>query len=158
MTWEIDKKAAAECTYDSCETYITGVGNYGFSFDTNKGIFNITLDPVTFAVNERIFKCDDGSNFAYINALVKVVPDNSATTITSSKGSSFTEIKARTGCLHPSSSVTFEWYYFYIALHGQSTRSYKAILNVLRFLKERTTLKLVLFILFAFQVELKRLN
>ncbi|XP_045163324.2 uncharacterized protein LOC123527738 [Mercenaria mercenaria] len=112
MTLEIDKKAAAECTYDSCKTFITEVGNYGFSFDTSKGIFNITLDPVTFAINGRTFKCDDGSDFAYINALVKVIPDNSATTVTSSKSSSFTEIKARTGCLHPSSSVTFEWYYF----------------------------------------------
>ncbi|XP_053383195.1 uncharacterized protein LOC123540345 [Mercenaria mercenaria] len=112
MTWEIDERPAADCTFGSCKTYITNMVNYAFSFDTSKGIFNITLHPVTFSDNGRTFKCDDGSTSAYIKALVKVVPDNSATTITSLKGSSFTEIKARTGCLHPSSSVTFEWYYF----------------------------------------------
>ncbi|XP_053388267.1 uncharacterized protein LOC128551436 [Mercenaria mercenaria] len=112
MTLEIDEQPAADCTFKKCQIYKLEGINYGFSFDTSNGIFNITMDPVTFADNGRTFKCDDGCTDAVYNATINVIPENSATTISSSKCQFSTELKATSGCLYPSTSITFQWYYF----------------------------------------------
>ena len=67
MTWTIDGHKVADCEYDNCK--ITGT-DYEFSFDTKNGIFNITMNPVLYADNGRIFKCDDGTNLSLFNAEV----------------------------------------------------------------------------------------
>ncbi|XP_060606547.1 uncharacterized protein LOC132758862 [Ruditapes philippinarum] len=112
MTWTIDDNVVADCTFDSCNTYITGGAHYGFAFDKNNGIFNITMDPVTFADNEKTFKCDDGNEHDILVAKVHVIPDSSGSTISISKKSQSIDIMATTGCIYPSSNIQFEWYFF----------------------------------------------
>ncbi|XP_060552676.1 uncharacterized protein LOC132713959 [Ruditapes philippinarum] len=109
FTWEINKEIAFECINNICNTHGT---YYRFSFDSAHGIFNISMDKITYADNFKQFKCDDGYESASFTARIKVIPEASATTITSSSdSSSTTTIKVTTGCLSPSASVSFTWYY-----------------------------------------------
>ncbi|XP_060597702.1 uncharacterized protein LOC132751535 [Ruditapes philippinarum] len=107
--WEINKQIVFECKHNLCNTYGS---NYTFSFDITQGIFNLSMDEIIYADHLKQFKCDDGSEFASFTARIKVIPEGSTTTISSSSDSSSTTIKVRTGCLSPSTSVSFAWYYF----------------------------------------------
>ncbi|XP_060608222.1 uncharacterized protein LOC132760281 [Ruditapes philippinarum] len=109
VVWKINKHIFFECIHNSCITYGT---NYTFSFDITQGIFNLSMDKIIYADNLKQFKCDDDSEFASFTARIKVIPEGSATTIASSSDSSSTTIKVTTGCLSPSTSVSFTWYYF----------------------------------------------
>lgn len=110
MTWTIDGKRAAECTFTACQTLIADDTHYAFSFNTRNGTFNVTINPVTFADDGKTFKCDDGSKSDMLNTTVLVIPDTTHTTVAVSNRLQLTDIQATAGCVYPSSSIQFEWY------------------------------------------------
>ncbi|XP_045207807.2 uncharacterized protein LOC123559778 isoform X2 [Mercenaria mercenaria] len=115
MTWLIDSGKAAECTTTNCVQYPPYViENVEFSTDTTNGVFNMTINPVTFKADGRVIKCEAGSDTVHVIPAVKVFPKQSTTTIMESKfdNHDMINITAMSGCVFPSSAITLQWYYY----------------------------------------------
>ncbi|XP_045162596.2 uncharacterized protein LOC123527291 [Mercenaria mercenaria] len=124
MSWKADNTTMMSCISGSCRTHPPYHPNYGFAFDRVNGVFNITINPVTFSEDKKQFECNDGSASQFFTASVKVLPDNrttvlSSTDITNGTNSTDntnttegTEIKVTTGCMYPAENVQFQWYFF----------------------------------------------
>ncbi|XP_053389804.1 uncharacterized protein LOC128552766, partial [Mercenaria mercenaria] len=125
MTWLIDSGKAAECITTNCVQYPPYViENIEFSTDTTNGVFNMTINPVTFKADGRVIKCEDGSDTVHVILAVKVFPKQITTTISESKIDShdMINITAMSGCVFPSSAISLQWYYYEA---GEAPKLYK---------------------------------
>ncbi|XP_045163306.2 uncharacterized protein LOC123527733 [Mercenaria mercenaria] len=115
MTWLTDSYKAAECVTTNCVQYPPYViENIEFSTDTTNGVFNMTINPVTFKADGHVIKCEYGSDTVHVILAVKVFPKQSTTIISESKVDShdMINITAMSGCVFPSSAITLQWYYY----------------------------------------------
>ncbi|XP_045163303.2 uncharacterized protein LOC123527731 [Mercenaria mercenaria] len=126
MTWSIDSDIQAEyittVKFDQYPPF--RIDNIEFSSDTTRGVFNMTINPVTFKANGHEIKCEDGSNAVQVQLEVKVLPKQDSVTISESKDDSqkMITITAVSGCVFPSSAITMQWYYYEA---GQTPELYK---------------------------------
>ncbi|XP_060591954.1 uncharacterized protein LOC132746726 [Ruditapes philippinarum] len=115
MVWKADNASMMSCTSGACQTIPPYHPNYGFSFERENGIFNITIHPVKFEENGRLFECNDGSTSQLLTTSVRLLPENSTTFLTAINSTNATknvELKVTTGCVYPADSVQFEWLYY----------------------------------------------
>lgn len=112
MSWKVDNTTVMSCTSDSCQTHPPYRPNFGFAFQKSSGIFNLTIRPVTFEENGKVFECDDYLMSALLTAAVKVLPNNDTSVMDSTNTTEGTEVKATTGCVYPATNINFKWYYF----------------------------------------------
>ncbi|XP_053388261.1 uncharacterized protein LOC128551432 [Mercenaria mercenaria] len=125
ITWLIDSDKVAECITTNCVQYPPyKLQNIEFSHNTSNGVFNMTINPVTFKADGRVIKCKDGSDTVHVSLAVKVFPNQSTTTISESKDAShdMINITAMSGCVFPRSAITLQWYY---NKAGQTPQLYK---------------------------------
>lgn len=71
MNWRIDNTTVMNCISGSCQTLPPFLPNYGFAFEREKGIFNLTITRVTFEDHGKMYQCDVGPVSAQIVAAVK---------------------------------------------------------------------------------------
>ncbi|XP_053379906.1 uncharacterized protein LOC123528262 isoform X2 [Mercenaria mercenaria] len=134
MTWLIDSDKAAECTTTNCVQYPPyKLQNIEFFHDTSNGVFNMTINPVTFKADGRVIKCKDGSDTVHVTLAVKVFPEQSTTIISEPKDDrqDMINITAISGCVFPSSAITLQWYYYEA---GQKPRLHQMGSPTVRFL------------------------
>jgi hypothetical protein len=66
-----DITAIAQCVKRSCDLNPVYLGQYTFSFDVDRNVFNLTIIKVTNKDNGRKLVCSDGSNIDSVILSVK---------------------------------------------------------------------------------------
>lgn len=67
LSWKYDKKEVAACSFATCQP-ANDVKEFGFTFDTNNGIFQLKIDKVKDEYNSKLFECFDGINTKNVTA------------------------------------------------------------------------------------------
>ncbi|XP_060580684.1 uncharacterized protein LOC132737407 isoform X2 [Ruditapes philippinarum] len=93
----------AQCVQRSCDLNPVYLGQYTFSFDVDRNVFNLTIIKVTKKDNGRKLVCSDGSN---IDSIILRVIDHEPQLFEDIWHGT---IMATSGCVSQNSNVTFKW-------------------------------------------------
>ncbi|XP_060580868.1 uncharacterized protein LOC132737581 isoform X2 [Ruditapes philippinarum] len=93
----------AQCVKQSCKLNPAYLGQYTFSSDADRNIFNLTIIKVTKKDDGRKLVCSDGSN---IDSIILRVIDYEPQLFEDTKNGT---IMAMSGCVSQNRNVTFKW-------------------------------------------------